>query len=36
LASASESPKCFTLPCRIKSFTAPATSSMGTFGSTRC
>ena len=36
LAPASESPKCLTLPSLIKSFTAPATSSMGTFGSTRC
>ena len=33
---ASERPKCFTLPSRIRSFTAPATSSMGTSGSTRC
>src|ERR1019366_1331859 len=29
-------PKCLTLPSRIRSFTAPATSSIGTFGSTRC
>ena len=33
---ASERPKCFTLPCSISSLTAPATSSIGTFGSTRC
>ena len=33
---ASESPKCLTLPASISSFTAPATSSIGTFGSTRC
>src|SRR5271170_4494666 len=33
---ASESPKCLTLPCRIRSLTAPATSSIGTLGSTRC
>ena len=33
---ASDRPKCFTLPCCISSFTAPATSSIGTFGSTRC
>ena len=33
---ASESPKCRTLPSRINSFTAPATSSIGTAGSTRC
>jgi heme exporter protein B len=33
---ASESPKCLTLPCPIRSFTAPATSSIGTSGSTRC
>ena len=33
---ASERPKCLTLPSRIRSFTAPATSSIGTFGSTRC
>ena len=35
-APASESPKCFTFPCRIRSFTVPATSSIGTVGSTRC
>jgi hypothetical protein len=35
-APASESPKCLTLPARIRSFTAPATSSIGTSGSTRC
>src|SRR6185295_9005483 len=35
-ALASDNPKCFTLPCWIISFTVPATSSMGTFGSTRC
>ena len=35
-APASERPKCLTLPSRIRSFTAPATSSMGTSGSTRC
>ena len=29
-------PKCRTLPFRINSFTVPATSSIGTFGSTRC
>ena len=33
---ASDSPKCFTLPCWISSLTAPATSSIGTSGSTRC
>ena len=33
---ASERPKCLTLPSWISSFTAPATSSMGTSGSTRC
>ena len=33
---ASERPKCRTLPSWISSFTAPATSSIGTFGSTRC
>ena len=33
---ASERPKCLTLPCWIRSFTAPATSSIGTSGSTRC
>ena len=35
-APGSERPKCLTLPCWISSFTAPATSSMGTSGSTRC
>ena len=35
-APASERPKCLTLPSRIRSFTAPATSSIGTSGSTRC
>jgi aryl-alcohol dehydrogenase-like predicted oxidoreductase len=35
-APASDSPKCCTVPASISSFTAPATSSMGTFGSTRC
>src|SRR5271157_5134841 len=35
-APASDIPKCFTLPCWIRSFTAPATSSIGTSGSTRC
>ena len=29
-------PKCSTFPSRISSFTVPATSSMGTSGSTRC
>ena len=33
---ASDMPKCFTLPCAMRSFKVPATSSMGTFGSTRC
>src|SRR6266705_1912911 len=33
---ASDMPKCFTLPCAIKSLTVPATSSIGTVGSTRC
>jgi len=33
---ASESPKCFTLPAAINSFTAPATASIGTAGSTLC
>ena len=33
---ASDRPKCLTLPCWISSFTVPATSSIGTFGSTRC
>ena len=35
-APASDRPKCFTLPAPMRSFTAPATSSMGTSGSTRC
>ena len=35
-APASERPKCLTLPASIRSLTAPATSSIGTFGSTRC
>ena len=35
-ALASERPKCRTLPSRMRSFTVPATSSMGTLGSTRC
>src|SRR5207248_5145772 len=35
-ALASESPKCLTFPSLIRSFTAPATSSIGTAGSTRC
>ena len=34
--TASLNPKNRTLPSAIKSLTAPATSSMGTFGSTRC
>src|SRR5579864_5439057 len=33
---ASDRPKCLTLPWTINSFRAPATSSMGTSGSTRC
>ena len=33
---ASDSPKCLTLPSPIRSLTVPATSSIGTFGSTRC
>ncbi|KAG1317983.1 hypothetical protein G6F63_015422 [Rhizopus arrhizus] len=33
---ASDRPKCLTLPSAIKSLTVPATSSMGTSGSTRC
>ena len=36
LAPASERPKCLTLPSAMRSLTAPATSSIGTFGSTRC
>nr|HEX4319156.1 hypothetical protein [Kofleriaceae bacterium] len=32
----SDRPKCFTLPSSINRFTAPATSSIGTSGSTRC
>ena len=35
-AAASDMPKCLTFPSRIRSLTAPATSSMGTSGSTRC
>jgi aryl-alcohol dehydrogenase-like predicted oxidoreductase len=35
-AAASDIPKCFTFPASMRSFTAPATSSMGTSGSTRC
>jgi hypothetical protein len=35
-AAASDMPKCFTLPASMSSLTAPATSSMGTCGSTRC
>lgn len=35
-AAASDMPKCRTLPPSISSFTVPATSSIGTFGSTRC
>src|SRR4030095_443260 len=33
---ASDRPKCFTFPSLIRSFTAPATSSIGTARSTRC
>jgi hypothetical protein len=33
---ASDRPKCNTFPAAISSFTVPATSSIGTFGSTRC
>src|SRR5580765_4734922 len=33
---ASDRPKCFTLPAAIRSLIVPATSSIGTFGSTRC
>ena len=33
---ASDSPKCRTLPASMSSRTAPATSSIGTSGSTRC
>ena len=36
LAPASERPKYFTLPSAISSFTVPAISSIGVFGSTRC
>ena len=36
LAPASDRPKCLTLPSAIKSLTMPATSSIGTLGSTRC
>ena len=35
-AAASDMPKCFTLPASMRSLTAPATSSIGTSGSTRC
>ena len=35
-ALASDRPQCSTLPSCIRSFTTPATSSIGTFGSTRC
>ena len=35
-ALASDSPQCKTFPSCIKSLTVPATSSIGTFGSTRC
>jgi hypothetical protein len=35
-APASERPKCLTLPSSISSLTVPATSSIGTSGSTRC
>ncbi len=35
-APASDRPKCLTLPSAMRSFTAPATSSIGTSGSTRC
>src|SRR3954471_2461711 len=35
-APASDKPKVFTLPSRIRSLTVPATSSIGTSGSTRC
>lgn len=35
-SNASEGPKCLTLPSLIRSLTAPATSSIGTAGSTRC
>jgi hypothetical protein len=35
-APASERPKCRTLPSWMSSLTVPATSSIGTFGSTRC
>ena len=35
-APGSDSPKCLTLPSSISSFTVPATSSIGTSGSTRC
>src|SRR6185369_12405623 len=35
-APASERPKCLTLPSWIRSFTAPAVSSIGVLGSTRC
>src|SRR5215217_3517978 len=35
-AAASDRPKCFTLPASMRSLIAPATSSIGTSGSTRC
>ena len=35
-AAASDMPKCLTLPASMSSLTAPATSSIGTSGSTRC
>jgi formylglycine-generating enzyme required for sulfatase activity len=35
-APGSDRPKCFTFPAAISSLTAPATSSIGTSGSTRC
>ena len=35
-AAASDMPKCLTLPASMSSLTAPATSSMGTSGLTRC
>ena len=34
--AASDRPKCLTLPSAMSSLTAPATSSIGTSGSTRC
>ena len=36
VAAPSESPKCRTFPTLIKSLIVPATSSIGTLGSTRC